>query len=143
MDTEEPLVKDTTDIATVGPLLGDDLDAALARLTERVNAALAYSGGTHLFEDVAAGLHEGTMQLWVRGDSYVVSELIDYPQRRVFNVFLAGGHTEDIIAMYEPLAVWAREWGCDVAHATGRPGWTRALEAQGWVPTWVALQKEL
>jgi hypothetical protein len=109
-----------------------------------IEAALQYSGGTHSFDDVVALVHEGRLQYWPAPHSVIVTEIIQYPQYRALNFFLAGGQLPELEVM-EPLILdWGRQQGCKVACLTGRKGWERTfLTRQGWRPSLVVLEKQL
>lgn len=110
----------------------------------QIEAALEYTGGTHSFEDVAAGVAAGTMQYWPAPSSAIITEIIEHPQQRVLNFFLAGGNLAEIEEMTPIILGWGREQGCKLAAFTGRPGWERTfLKSSGWVPRLVVFEKQL
>ena len=105
-----------------------------------IEAALAYSYGTHTYEDVARMVQEGSLQFWPGVASVILTEIIEHPRRRVLNVFLAGGKLDEIERMIPPLQDWARSRGCTLAVFAGRQGWERTFLAKdGWTPrVWMA-----
>ena len=107
-----------------------------------IEAALEYSGGTHTFDDIKQGIAERRMQLWPAPEGCLVTELINYPQKRLINVFLGGGRLEQLASMQEDVTAWAKTQGCTGAIITGRKGWQRAFEKYGWKPVFVTLGKE-
>lgn len=92
-----------------------------------IEAALAYSGGTHTFDDIAAGVLSGRFRLWVRPNGCAVTEFVNFPRKRVLNVFLAGGEMQAIKDLEQPAAEYARANGCQSMTISGRVGWQRAL----------------
>lgn len=112
---------------------------------EYIEAALAYAGGSHSFDDVAAMVADGRAQLWPAPDSAVVTEIIDYPNYRALNFWLAGGNLEELRRMEPGILEWAKtERGCTKAFLTGRRGWERSfLRDTGWEPKLVVLEKVL
>lgn len=104
----------------------------LSRHRPQIEAALEYSGGTHTFDDVAAGVLTGRMQIWPTEASCIVTEIIAYPRRKVLNVFLGGGSLGEIMAMHPDVEAWARAQGCDALTMSGRRGWAKPLGAHGW-----------
>ena len=108
-----------------------------------IEAALAYSGGTHTFEDVAAGIESGRMQLWPADDGCIVTEIVVYPQRKVLNGFLAGGEMARVRDMVPHIEEWARMQGCAATELTGRKGWERVFGPMGYRFGAVTLRKDL
>jgi hypothetical protein len=108
-----------------------------------IEAALQYSGGTHTFDDVADMIATGRLQLWPAMHGCLVTEIVDYPQKRVFNVFLAGGTLAQLFDMDPDVVTWARAMGCTAATLHGRRGWTRALTELGWRETLTTMEKDL
>lgn len=108
-----------------------------------IEAALAYSGGTHTFEDVADGIRSGRMQLWPAEDGCCVTEIVVYPRKKVLNGFLAGGDMARIVDMIPDIEAWAAAQGCSGVELTGRRGWTRVFAPMGFVEAATVLRKEI
>lgn len=111
----------------------------------QIEAALGYAGGTHTFEDIRAAVEAGDLQYWPGVRSVIITEIIQYPQKRALNFFLAGGDLAELEAMYPLIEEWGKTRGCVVAVMTGRRGWERSFltRKEGWKPTLVVLEKEL
>jgi hypothetical protein len=99
-----------------------------------IEAALEYSGGTHIYEDIVTAVVEGKMQLWPAKKSCWVTEITVYPRKKVLHVFLAGGDLTEILDMHESVVQWAKNQGCEGMTLAGRKGWVRALKDNGWKP---------
>lgn len=115
---------------------------------QQIESALAYSGGTHTYEDVRAAVEAGDLQYWPGPRSVVITEIMQYPQTRVLNFFLAGaetGHLAELEAMYPEIEKWGRAQGCTVAVMSGRKGWERSFltRKEGWEPKLVFFEKQL
>lgn len=115
----------------------------LERCRPWIEAALEYSGGTHEFADIKAGIATGHMQLWPAPDGCLVTEIEVYPQRKVLNVFLGGGNLRQLIDMHDAVAAWGVSQGCTAATIKGRPGWERVYRTRGWKPLHTTLVKEI
>ena len=87
-----------------------------------IEAALSYSGGTHTFEDVVAGVSAGRLQFWPGPNSAVITEIQEYPQKRTLHFFLAGGNLAELEVMLPMISEWGREQGCTAMSLTGRRG---------------------
>jgi len=110
-----------------------------------IEAALDFSGGTHSFEDVCRGVSEGQLVYWSGPNSAVVTEIIEYPQKRTLHFFLAAGNMAELEAMYPTIIEWGRMQGCTAASLAGRKGWERSFLArqEGWERKLVVMMKEL
>lgn len=65
-------------------------------------------------------------QLWVFGESIVITEILVYPTGwRELNVFLYSGREEDYPEALNSILLYARAQGCDTFAGSGRAGWTR------------------
>ena len=113
----------------------------LERCRVWIEAALEYSGGTHLYEDIVEAVIEGRMQLWPAKNSCWVTEITAFPRKKVLHVFLAGGELDEILEMHEYVVQWAIEQGCESMTLTGRKGWVKALKNKGWKSQLVLLEK--
>ena len=116
--------------------------AELLRCRPWIEDALAYSGGTHTFEDVVAGITESRMQFWPAPRGCAVTEIVVYPKKRVLHVFLAGGEMDQILDMIDSAVEWSKTQGCASMTIAGRHGWQRVLAEHGYRPVMTVLEKE-
>ncbi len=114
----------------------------LLRCRQWIEDALAYSGGTHDFGDVVAGITSGRMQFWPAERGCAVTEIVVYPQKRVLHVFLAGGEMDQIIDMIDSAVEWSKQQGCTGMTIAGRHGWQRVLAKHGYRAVMTVLEKE-
>jgi hypothetical protein len=103
----------------------EEIERKLAR-------ALAVGGNTHTPHDIWVALENESMQLWMNGDSFVITEVIHYPQVSTLDVAYAVGKLEDVLVMHPAVAEFARGHGCTKMRMQGRKGWQRVLPAYGW-----------
>ena len=101
---------------------------------EWIEAALEYSGGFYEFEDIKSEIIAGNMQLWPAPHGCLVTQILDFPRKRVLHVFLGGGKLEQLAEMHSDVIAWAQAHGCDCATIAGRAGWERAFRDIGWTP---------
>lgn len=75
-----------------------------------------------------------------------VTQVFNWPSGlRVARILVAGGrdHTNWFDKL-DALEEWAREQGCTVLEAWGRPGWEKALtKAKGWQKTGIEMEKRI
>ena len=108
---------------------------------DKIEAALEYSGGTHVFEDVAFAVLEGRMQFWVNGESVAITEIIVYPRKKVLHVFLGSGKRKELFEMIESAWQWGQSIGCTGMTLAGRKGWTKLMGKFGFKPTLYVMEK--
>jgi len=108
-----------------------------------IEAALEYSGGTHLFEDVKEAILDGRMQIWLAPDSCAVTEIVRYARKKVLNVFLVGGDLDQIVGGLDRAIAWAKQQGCESVTLSGRRGWERVLSKYGFSPVLVVMERNI
>ena len=106
--------------------------------------ALEHCRGTHVLDDVLAGIGEGRLQLWIGRASVAVTEWLNYPRKRVLNLFLAAGDIDDMALHLPGIEAFARGGGASALMMHGRTrrpnGWDRML---GFEPCWTGHWKDL
>ncbi len=121
-----------------------DQFAELNRCRQCIEDALEYSGGTHSFDDIAAGVLASKFQLWPNHNSAVVTEIVVYPNVKNLHYFLAGGNLDELKMMRPHIEAWGKSIGCTRVTLAGRKGWERTfLKDEGYTPQWFVLSKEL
>lgn len=108
---------------------------------KHIEAALEYGGGTHTFDDVAAMILDGRLQLWPGPRGCAVTEIISYPRKKVLHCFLAGGEMDQILDMIESAIAWGKTQGCTSLTLSGRMGWQRVLDKHGFKPVMVTMER--
>ena len=98
-----------------------------------IEAALAYSGGTHNYDDVVIAVIQGRL-FWMAlpQNTFMLTEIIEFPREKHYHVFLAGGNLTEIYRAHERLVIAARLAGCQKVTLGGRRGWIKALAKLGW-----------
>jgi hypothetical protein len=120
-----------------------DIMQQLMRCRRWIEDALEYSGHTHSFADICRGVLNGDFQLWPNDNGCAVTEITVYPTKKVFHVFLAGGHLSDITDMEESAAIWGKSCGCSLMTIAGRKGWLKVLGKRGWRERFVVLERDI
>jgi hypothetical protein len=115
----------------------------ISRYKRYIEEALAYTGGTHSYDDVVSLVASGALQFWPGPNAVILTEIIDYPQKRIGHVFLAAGKLAEIEAMTPTIIAWSKTQGCVGAQMWGRRGWERTfLTRTGWSPSLVLFRKD-
>jgi len=120
-----------------------NLNDELTRCRPWIESALEYSGGTHLYEDIVQGIVTGRMQFWPAEKGCAVTEIIVFPRKKIFHIFLAGGEKNQITDMDDSAVEFARQQGCTGMTVAGRRGWARVLKEQGWTEAFTTLAKDI
>lgn len=97
--------------------------------------ALHHAGDTHSLEDVWYAIATGDALLWVTPRAAVVTQVVVFPRKRVFDVWLAGsavGGLGEILGLLPAAEAWARGRGISEVIMTGRAGWKRVLQPLGF-----------
>lgn len=107
----------------------------------------AARNGLHTKESVLRALVKGEFQLWVVETDVmllaVITEIADYPARRIASVELLGGMDFDLcLPLFISIEEWAKECGCDRFVLRCRHGFTKKLEKIGYQLESVALVKD-
>ena len=119
----------------------DRLGAQWERCHKWISDALEYAGGTHTMEDVYHAVATGKAQFHPLEKSAMITEIVDYPQRAICRIWLAGGELDELMQAEKSIAVWAKSLGCDAMEIIGRKGWQRQLK--DYTATAVILAKDL
>lgn len=95
-----------------------------------VNDALGFGAGCFEAEDIRKFCEKGNMQLWtaVRGNDViaaVITEITDYPRKRVVSVPFIGGRAlrSWFRKMLYEIESWSKEMGCVAMQGGARRGW--------------------
>jgi hypothetical protein len=108
-----------------------------------IEAALRYAAETYAYEDVVKAVQTGEMFFWPAQESFLVTEVAQFPRKRTLHIFLAGGKLSEVKSMDESLVAYANFLHCDSISLSGRPGWEKALNDLGYKKIHTTLGKTL
>ena len=119
------------------------------QVADWLQGALTIGGNLWTLQSIQACLFLGEAQLWVilRGGvpfMAVVTEIQATPDRKVCNVWLAGG--SDLSAglkVLPQIESWAKSQGATRMQASCRPGMGKALKGEGYASRYEVVAKEL
>lgn len=106
-----------------------------------MDSALRYAGYSHSVDHVLEKVRQGKAQMWAGSESVGITEVIQYPQKKVCRIWLAAGDMDELKAMEPDVAQWARENGCSELTIEGRKGWAKVWKS--YSTRCVELVKEL
>lgn len=115
----------------------------IASIVHGLEIALAHGGDTHSVEDVLDQIERGAAQVWIRDGSLIVTEIHDYPQKKVLHFWLATGEIASVVSLSHRILAEGKKMGCVQATLAGRKGWERVLGADGWNPMLRVMSKEI
>jgi len=99
------------------------------RCSKYIEDALEYAGGSHTLQDVMLAVNEGKAQFFPLDKSAIVTEIVDYPQKAMCRIWLAGGDLDELMEAEAAISEWAKTLGCSGMEIIGRRGWSRKLES--------------
>jgi hypothetical protein len=82
----------------------------------------------HEMQDIADAIADGSMQLWSGTNGAMVTQVQDYPRKRVLHVWWAGGELQTILELIPHIEQFAKDIGCKKITCTGRRGWERVFK---------------
>lgn len=118
-------------VTTYADLIAGVCHELIAR-RDLIEAALEYAHGTHTFDDICHMVISGRLRWWPLPNSFMITEISEYPRQKHYHVFMAGGDLAEIKATQQALVAAARLAGCSTITLGGRRGWVKALKDLGW-----------
>lgn len=114
------------------------------RCQQWLEDALEYSDGTFTIIDVADGVAMGHMQFWPGETAAAVTQVVEYPRKKVLHAFLLGGDLEGAVELERKFVLWGKQQRCLAITLTGRMGWTKSfLKDIGYVGAHISMSKEI
>jgi len=114
-------------------------DPKMAKLMDKALAA-----GNNLFslDDIQECLRDGRMQGHVEGDTWAITQIHDWPNRKSVNILYVVGSIEESINLQAKIEKWAKEIGANLLTAVGREGWWER-RTPGWKKMGILYSKDI
>ena len=113
-------------------------------LPELFDKALRIGGNTHTRQDIAECIAKGRYQYFGDDECCVVTEIVDYPQKRVLHLFIAAGNLTKLLEEYLPIVKqFAADNGCSALTSVSRKGFLKRFPAYGFKPKCVTFECEI
>lgn len=110
---------------------------------ERISReTLAKAGGLYTLEDIFQQIADGKMQSFAHGDTWVVTAVHDFPQKRAVDFTLVVGDYLSCLEIQKQVLEFAEMIGADMLMGSGREGWDK-YKTEGWRKLSVNYLKEL
>jgi hypothetical protein len=126
------------------------IDTCWDKVEKFVDKAAKYTYGRYTTNNIYDMVKEGDYQLWVAYDGkdfkgVVVTNILTYPQRKLLGMQFCGGEELSTwkTQMLDLLKRFARDSGCEGIESTGRPGWAKVFQNDGYKATWVTYELPL
>lgn len=97
----------------------------LARVLDRM-------GGLYTVSDILKNISCGRMQSFVENNSWAITQIVDFPRKRVLEIFAVIGDLEDLRVLHDRIIEYAADLPADVVVAYGRKGWLPDAKRRGW-----------
>lgn len=101
------------------------------KMREKLEKVLQMSGDLYTLDDIVALIKEGKMQGFTNGDSWVITQVNDFPRRKVLEIAFVIGYVGDAIGALPEIYEYARKVGATRVTAFGRDGWW-GYHQPGW-----------
>lgn len=106
-----------------------DMPSLLLRNVERI---LERSGGLYSIADVLERVQSGDMQSFSINNSWVVTQVIDFPQRKIIDIVFAMGKLAEVESLEAQIIEFGRKHGASLIITNGRKGWHKSANRHGW-----------
>jgi len=104
------------------------LDPAMQRKIERL---MKDGNNCYTLDDIMECVRKGTMQSHVFGETWVLTQVHEWPQRKSVDLTFVVGHADEFLENLPKLYHWTKDIGADLITGSGRDGWTKRL-LPGW-----------
>ena len=98
----------------------------------QLHELLQEMGGTHSFEDVRALIDNGEMQSFSVNNTWVVTNLIPFPQASVLDIFFVVGDAADFDELEKQVETFARDQGVTFMRVYARKGFEYLIDRRSW-----------
>lgn len=99
---------------------------------DKMARALDRMGNLYSLDDILIEIGNGTMQGFVEDDSWVVTQIANYPRTKALQVIAAVGKMDAVLSIHPRLVSLADEVGASVIQSYGRRGWIKPALERGW-----------
>lgn len=103
-----------------------------AAMLVKMSRALREGGGTHTLQDLLDEIKAGTKQSFAYGSTWAITQVLDFPRKRVLELFMVVGVGCELAILEEQIVKFAKEVGADFIRTQGRKGWKHRAKEMGW-----------
>lgn len=102
-------------------------------MMQRLERMLEKMGGFYTVDDILSLIKEGRMQSFSNGLTWVVTQVHEFPRRKVVDIVFLIGDLKGAKELEADIDEFAKSIGATAVIATGRMGWLNRAFA-GWRP---------
>lgn len=99
-------------------------------------------GDCYTVNDIMGEIEKGTMQSFVVGETWIITQVLNYPRKKAVNVLFIIGHLDEARRAEPKIEEFARSIGAKQIVGLARVGWSK-FATPGWRKTGVAFVKDL
>jgi hypothetical protein len=99
---------------------------------EKMERVLDRMGGIYLVDDLLTRITDGRMQSFAEGNSWAITQVIQFPRARQLQIVAAVGDLAELDAMHDRVLDYARANNIGLISTYGRRGWMARALARGW-----------
>jgi len=128
------------------PTLAENLAYVLERLLfwqGHIERAISKTGNMMTFDYVCEQVLTKQAHFYDLGDFCIIAQVHAYPAGNVYSSLIGCGNLERMKGYEDDFAEIARSLGCKYMRITGRPGWAKELQKDGWEHVSTSVQKEV
>lgn len=114
-----------------------------ALMFSRMGRALREGGNTHTLQDILHEISEGKKQSFAYGSTWAITQVLDFPRKRVLELFMVVGIGCELAILEEQIVEYGKKIGADFIRTQARRGWKNKAKEMGWKHTHNIFIKEL
>ena len=89
-------------------------------------------GALYTVADLLAAISEDRMQSFAEGNSWAVTQIVDFPRARQLQIVAAVGDMPDMLTLHDRILEYADSINAGIVSTLGRRGWFHHALARGW-----------
>jgi hypothetical protein len=99
---------------------------------EKLARVLDRMGGLYTLDDILTRIGDGRMQTFVERDSWLITQVVDFPRARQLQFVAMVGDLDDIDPLQAQALDYADKANAGLISAYGRRGWIEHARERGW-----------
>lgn len=111
-------------------------------IAKKVHETLYDFGDLYTFDDIMENIEKGLMQSFTVGETWIVTQVHEFPRRKVLEVAFVVGKIQEAVEALPQLEEFAKSIGATRISAFGRDGWWRYSQ-MGWRKVGTMFAKDL
>ena len=114
------------------------------KMSRMMSKFLKEYGGLYTLDDIIKGIYNGKFQSHVFGDSWVITQVDQFPRDKVVHLTGIVGTIDELRPGFQELYKWSKEIGAIRITGNGRDGWWGpAKNEPGWRRVGTMYEKDL